>query len=65
MMLLVKLKFHIEQLDMQTLADVIEVMILLAYREENKIINFDDIKKPLPQSFHEKASASWQLACAV
>ncbi|OGF18760.1 hypothetical protein A3I35_00645 [Candidatus Falkowbacteria bacterium RIFCSPLOWO2_02_FULL_45_15] len=58
-----KMKMHIQELDVPVIADIIEIMILLVYREQHKVINFQTIQSRLQGC--QKAQAAWQMACGM
>ena len=58
-----KMKMHIQEFDVPVIADIIEIMILLVYREQHKVINFQTIQSRLQGC--QKAQAAWQMACGM
>ena len=59
-----KMKMHIQELDVPVIADIMEIMILLVYREQHKVIDFQTIQLRLPQGC-QKAQTAWQMACGM
>jgi len=64
-MLVAKIKHFVDSLDQHDLADIIEVLILLSYLQEKKIIQFAEISGQLPEDLHSQLDASWKLACGM
>ncbi|MEK7068172.1 MAG: hypothetical protein AAB956_04195, partial [Patescibacteria group bacterium] len=68
-MMVAKMKMHITELDVPAIADIMEIMILLVYREQHKVINFqnfqNDIQSRLPKDYHQRAEEGWQTACGM
>jgi len=60
-----KMKMHIQELDVPVIADIMEVMILLVYREQKKIISFQDVQSRLPEDYYQLASEGWQMVCGM
>lgn len=60
-----RMKWHITELDVPAIADIMEIRILLVYREQHKVINFQDVRSRLPGNCHQIAQEGWQMACGL